>query len=168
MKRSLILMRHAKSSWNNPMLDDHDRPLNGRGQANARALGRWLRDTNCLPDLALVSTALRTRQTYDHLSFQAEPVLLPSLYHAEDASLLNVLREQTAGCILLIGHNPGIAELAHHLAGSPQDHPRFSDYPTGATTKFDIDGTWGDLDQTTADIIDFVVPADLATDAPTP
>ena len=159
--RRLILMRHAKSDWNHPGLGDHDRPLNRRGTVAAKALGDWLRNSGYVPDEVLCSSAERTGQTYLGLALDADtPVNFSrDLYLAEAGDMLNVLRQATGSVVLMIGHNPGICELAHRLVGDPPDHIRFEDYPTGATLVVDFDTDWPDI--TTGTVTAFVIPREL-------
>ncbi len=160
MKR-LILMRHAKSDWafSEP---DIDRPLNLRGQRSARLLGRWLKARGHLPDEALVSAARRTRETWEGLEMDAPMCLVPALYHAEPGTMLDVLGDAAGDSVLMIGHNPGIAECAAMLPAIAPDHPRFADYPTGATLIVDFDSqTWHDLPVGNGQVVDFVVPREL-------
>lgn len=161
MKR-LILMRHAKSSWNDPALDDHARPLNGRGRASARLLGDWLRHRHYLPDQALVSDAARTRETFARLNLPCDTAFLPSLYLADPQEMLRVLRRATGNCVLMIGHNPGIGWFAQTLVADPPPHPRFYDYPTGATlvAEFDVQ-SWDEVGTGTGRSVDFIVPREL-------
>lgn len=161
MKR-LILMRHAKSSWDDPALDDHARALNARGRRSAKALGDWLRDRGHLPDRALVSSAARTHETYRLLAFQADAELTDSLYHADPDSMLTVLRGASSDRVLMLGHNPGIAWFARSLLSGRPEHPRFDDFPTGATLVADFDiPDWCDLRPGTGRVVDFTVPRDL-------
>jgi phosphohistidine phosphatase len=93
MTRTLILIRHAKSDWDDPALSDHDRPLNARGQLSAPRIGAWLAERGVTPDAVLCSTALRTRETWDgiatHLPEAPEPVFSHGLYHAAPIDMLN-------------------------------------------------------------------------------
>ena len=165
MKR-LILMRHAKSDWADPSLPDHDRPLNKRGRRAATALGHWLRAAGLHPDQALCSSAARTQETCARLALPFDPERHPALYLAEAPDMLRTLRAAQGDTVLMIGHNPGIAELAAHLVATPPAHGRFEDYPTGATlvAEFDID-TWRDLQPGTGRAQHFVIPREL-TDSP--
>lgn len=163
MPRTLILMRHAKSSWDDPATDDHDRPLNGRGRRSAVALGDWLRDTGWLPDQVLCSTATRTRETYAGLNIPLAAEFHSALYHASAATMRQLLAAATGRTVLMIGHNPGIGDFARRLLAAPPDHPRFADYPTGATlvARFDI-ASWDRLDWQSGRAADFTVPRDLS------
>ncbi|MGA9434320.1 MAG: histidine phosphatase family protein, partial [Roseobacter sp.] len=122
----LILMRHAKSDWSHMGLSDHDRPLNARGKASAAALGEWLRAKENLPDQVLSSTAARTGQTLLGLGLTHAPHIqfVSALYHAEARDMLEVLHLATDPCVLMLGHNPGICEMAHRLVDDPPLHDR--------------------------------------------
>jgi len=166
MPLTLILTRHAKSTWDDPTQDDFDRPLNDRGRKSAPAIGRWLAEKGHLPDVVLVSGARRTVETWERMAHTlpetAEMQSAPALYLAEPKVVLGVLRSQSAPTIMLIGHNPGLALLATSLADSVESHPKFSQYPTGATTVFlfDVD-QWSEVQAGTGQIVDFVVPREL-------
>lgn len=160
--RRLILMRHAKSSWDSPVQSDHERPLNARGQRSATALGDWLRANALTPDEALVSDASRTQETMTGLKLPLAPKLLSRLYHAGPDIMFETLRAATGSCVLMIGHNPGIAELASMLVAHEPDHPRFFDYPTGATLVADFDITmWTDLKLSSGAPNAFIFPREL-------
>ncbi|MFK4146049.1 SixA phosphatase family protein [Streptomyces sp. NPDC004065] len=120
--RRLVVLRHAKSARPEGVAD-HERPLAPRGRRDAPAAGRALAEADCLPDLALCSTALRARQTWELASAQwgTPPAVRydTRLYAAGAADLLAVVREAPpeAGTLLLVGHNPGLEELVLELAG---------------------------------------------------
>lgn len=166
MTRTLILIRHAKSDWDDPALDDHDRPLNPRGQRNAPRIGAWLAGQGMVPDAVLCSTALRTRQTWDGiataLSDPPEPVFSHGLYHAAPGDMLNAIRDSDAARLAVVGHNPGIGSLAWSLCATPPDHPKFGLYPTGATLilTFDVDHMT-DIAPGRGRVAGFVVPREL-------
>lgn len=165
MTLRLILMRHAKSSWQNPTQEDHERPLNGRGQRSARALGAWLTDKKYMPDQMLISSSQRTRETCDRLGLKADKAFLDALYHAGPGQMLKVLQGATGHCVLILGHNPGIAYFAHDLVATPPDHARFQDYPTCATlvADFSVDN-WRDLRPGIGQVVDFITPRELMED----
>src|SRR4051812_25831408 len=137
MKR-LYLLRHAKSSWKDTSLPDHDRPLAGRGRRAAKAIARHLREQGIEPELVLCSTARRARETLERI----EPGLgTPAvqveddLYAASAPVLLDRLRNvpDTVGSVMLIGHNPGLQELALDLAHpAPAVRELATKYPTAA------------------------------------
>lgn len=165
MKR-LILTRHAKSSWDDPLMSDHDRPLNDRGKAAAADLGQWLASRGYVPQEVLCSDALRTRKTYSGMApaLPGTPVLelKPSLYHAGPDVMLAVLRHATADTTMMIGHNPGIADFAARLVVQPPINPDFGRYPTGATLVVDfmIDH-WSEVAYGIGATVDFVIPREM-------
>jgi phosphohistidine phosphatase len=144
MTRTLILIRHAKSDWEHPALDDHDRPLNARGQRSAPRIGAWLAAQGLAPDAVLCSTARRTRETWQGIATRLpgapEPVFSHGLYHAAPADMLNAIRDSDAVRLAVVGHNPGIGSLAWSLCQAPPQHPKFGLYPTGATLTLIFEG----------------------------
>ncbi|WP_373049716.1 SixA phosphatase family protein [Thalassovita aquimarina] len=163
MTLRLILMRHAKSDWDDPSLTDHARPLNTRGRDAAKAMGDWLRDNGYLPDLVLSSDAARTVETCDRLGISADTRFLRALYHASPMDMMQVLRQGgNAKTLLMVGHNPGIAEFAASLAAKAPDDPDFDRYPTCATTVFDLPiAGWQDALFGDGQVRDFIVPRRL-------
>ena len=165
MKR-LILTRHAKSSWDDPATPDHDRPLNERGRAAAAELGVWLASRGYVPGEVLCSDALRTRKTWSGLApaLPGTPLLnlKPALYHAGPDVMLAVLRHASEDCVMVIGHNPGIAEFAGRLVARAPVHGDFSRYPTGATLvcDFSVD-RWEDIGFGLGTVVDFIVPKEV-------
>ena len=160
----LSLMRHAKSDWDDPLLSDHDRPLNGRGRRSARALGDWMRSRHYQPEQVLSSSAERTGETLLGLELVPTPetIFTRALYLAGPDVMMDVLSTATAPTVLMIGHNPGIGALAQRLAQSPPDHPRFADYPTGATLVCDFEAdSWAQIRWHQGQVVDFVVPREL-------
>lgn len=164
--RELVLMRHAKSGWDDPLLEDFDRPLAPRGQRAAPRMGDWLRMQGALPDAALVSAATRTRETWalaeSTLRSGVTPEFAPSLYHASADRMLAVLRAAQGTRVLMLGHNPGIAELAALLLRDPPEDPAFHRFPTCATlvARFAIDD-WRALEPGSGEAVAFMVPRAL-------
>lgn len=161
----LILTRHAKSSWEDPAQDDHDRPLNARGRRGAHELGDWLASRGYEPEEVFCSTAARTRETWDYIHAAPLEVIpnvefVPKLYHASPETMLEVLRAATAPTVLMIGHNPGIAAFAASLTKHPPLDPDFRRYPTAATlvADFAVD-TWKDVETGQAETRDFFRPS---------
>jgi phosphohistidine phosphatase len=167
MTKRLILTRHAKSSWDDPNIPDHDRPLNDRGKAAAVDLGDWLASRGYVPQQVLCSDALRTRNTWSGIApaLPGNPILelKPALYNAGPDVMLAVLRHAREDTVMMIGHNPGIAEFAHRLVASDALHPEFHRYPTGATlvAEFAI-SLWAEAGFGMAAVLDFIVPRELA------
>lgn len=163
MTLRLILTRHAKSSWADPTLDDHDRPLNKRGRKSARAMGEWIVGQGWIPDQILCSTATRTRETLARMRFPpVTPEYSETLYLASGAQMFSALRRATGQTVLMVGHNAGIAEFALALAAHPPTHDRFADYPTCATTLFEFaTEDWGRIGHRSGIIRGFAIPREL-------
>ena len=165
MTLTLICMRHAKSDWDDPLQDDIDRPLNERGRASALAIGQWLAEKEHIPDIALVSSAARTIETWELMSPHLPGVAAtfrPDLYLASPDVMRRALIGRDVQSILLIAHNPGIADLSDKLVGQRPDHPKFRTYPTGATTVIEFDTKdWANLGWRAGKLRDFIVPRDL-------
>lgn len=166
MSPTLILTRHAKSSWSDPALDDHERPLNDRGRHSAAAIGHWLAQQGFVPDEVVISGARRTVETWEgiapHMPKAPELRVVPALYHASADTILAVLRKSQEPVTMLIGHNPGLADFASRIVATPPAHPRFADYPTCATTVIGFDtARWADVGWGGGEVLDFTVPRDL-------
>jgi phosphohistidine phosphatase len=169
----LLLLRHAKSSWKDDAVSDHERPLNGRGRDAARAVGRYLSAEGLLPDLALVSSARRTQESWTLLIGEwPEPPppsrVLRGLYLATPSQILSHVRRTPATVqrLLLLGHNPGMEGLARQLAGPGSDGGALrrlqEKYPTGALATFDCpDSDWPVLEKGGAKLTRFVTPRAL-------
>jgi phosphohistidine phosphatase len=123
MKR-LFLLRHAKSSWDDPDQRDFDRTLNDRGRAAAPAMGRYMAANGVAPDRILVSTARRTRDTFDLVraaaGWSAPTQFEDRIYMASSDTLLDLIQATPAEAqsLLIIGHNPGLEDLTMLLSGS--------------------------------------------------
>ncbi len=164
MTKRLILMRHAKSGWDNAFADDHGRTLTDRGETAAIAIGRWLCTNNYIPDVILTSDAMRTLQTTtlikQGIGKQIDTQEVALLYHAAPDTIREIASKTAGQTIAIVGHNPGIAMAAHLLATYAPDHHRFDDYPTCATTVIDFaDDDW--LKPGKGTVVDFTVPRDL-------
>lgn len=164
--KTLILMRHAKSDWSLGM-EDHDRILNARGKNNAVEMGDWLRVNATVPDVALVSDAMRTQETWGLLGLQAEVSFLHKLYHATAGDMLELLKTMESDTVMLLGHNPDIAELANRLIIEPPADHTFEQYPTCATSiiTFAVDN-WQNITPATGTLTAFQTPRALNTAAP--
>jgi phosphohistidine phosphatase len=167
------LLRHAKSSWDHPGLSDSDRPLALRGRRATELLAAHLAASDIRPTAVLCSSSLRTRETLaavlpalgDALEIRIER----DLYGAGAAGLLERLRRvpDTASSVMLIGHNPGIQDLALELAASgPALTALQEKFPTGALATLEIDvGRWRDVDDGTATATTLVTPRSLESRA---
>ncbi len=163
MKR-LILMRHAKSDWSAPEGGDHERPLNARGRANAKSLGIWLGQMDLAPDAVLCSSAARTRETLALLDLQKDPVTVftRALYLADAEQIMTELRTAKCDTVLMIGHNPGICDMATQIINTVPLPESLQHYPTCATLVATFNTkTWAELDWHTGHITHAVVPRDL-------
>jgi len=164
-----MLLRHAKSSWADPALADVDRPLNRRGERAAAAMGAYLREHDLRPDVVLCSPARRTRQTLAAVEaelgdgFAVE--LAPDVYGGGPAVLLELLRAlpDSAGAVMVVGHNPGLEELALLLAAPGNERARVGEkFPTGALAVLEAGcERWADLAPGGAELVAFVVPREL-------
>ena len=168
--KTLYLLRHAKSDWGDASLRDFDRPLNKRGWEAAKAIGREMRERDLVPDLVLVSPAVRTRETLGRMQegFGAsfDTVEDRAIYLADTTTLVDLLRGAPghADRLMIVGHNPGMHELVLVLANGPHDlrNEVAHKYPTAALAEisFDVD-EWPDVAPGTGHIRSFVKPRDL-------
>ena len=166
--KQLYLLRHAKSSWKDTGLPDHDRPLAGRGRHAAKAIARHLSDHGIEPELVLCSTARRARETLDRIEpALGSPAVLVErdLYAASASALLERLRSvpHSVESVMLIGHNPGLQDLALDLARpSPTARELATKYPTAALATLAFAASnWQELDHETAELVALVRPRDL-------
>ena len=167
----LLLLRHAKSRWDEPGVDDHDRDLAPRGLKAAQRMGELLAAEDLLPDLVLCSTARRAMHTWQLVATAAgaaPPVRFDSrLYLAAPATMIAVARESggTAGRLMLVGHDPGMHQLAVALAarGDPSQRRHLAGkYPTGALARFEIQAErWADFHGEPTALLGFWRPRDL-------
>jgi phosphohistidine phosphatase len=168
--RILYLLRHLKSSWDEPGLADHDRPLAPRGRKAGKKMARHLRETGAAPDLVLCSPAVRTRETFDTIRpalDDPDARFLPELYGASHDELLAALRGVEPGVrsILLVGHNPGLHDLAVALTGRGDEETRErlrEKLPTGALATLSFRaGSWIELMPGSGELVEYVVPREL-------
>lgn len=169
---TLLLLRHAKSSWDQPGLDDFDRPLTKRGTKAAAAIGRHLNDAKLVPDLVLCSTAVRTRATLTLVlrEIDARPPEVQfdeSLYMAPAELLLERIRETADKhkTVLVVAHNPGIHALALELTGDG-DRAHLAElamqFPTSALAYFTFRAPgWSTILPASGDLVDYVLPKKL-------
>lgn len=169
-----MLLRHAKSDWPDGV-PDHERPLAARGRRDAPAMGRWLRAEGYGPDYVVCSTALRTRQTWELVRSELDTTpptgFEPRVYAASVRQLAEVVggAPVAARTLLLVGHNPGIADLALTLADAASAERERTDaldrmrckFPTAAIAVFEWPGEWDQFVPGTAQLARFVTPRDL-------
>jgi phosphohistidine phosphatase len=173
--KRLWLLRHAKSSWDDPSRSDTDRPLAPRGRRAAELMAAHLAASDVRPSVVLCSSSLRTRETLaailPALGDALEVRIERALYGAGAAELLQRLRQvpTTAPSVMLIGHNPGIQDLALGLAASgrgPALAALRDKFPTGALATVDVEVEhWRDVDNGTATATTLVTPRSLETGA---
>ncbi len=169
--KSLFLLRHAKSSWSDPSLDDFDRTLNPRGRQACGLVAAYIASHRMAPDLVLCSAAQRVRETVDGLvgAFDAPPQIVfeESLYMAAADRLLARLHAvpDDVGTVMMVGHNPGLEDLAGALVGGgdPAAAARMMEkYPTAALAVFTLTADrWRDVGRQGATLDAFVRPRDL-------
>jgi phosphohistidine phosphatase len=168
--RQLLLLRHAKSAWDDASMPDRERPLNARGRRSAAAMRLAMRNLGLVPDVVLVSTARRTMETLEALEpWDETPLIDPmdSLYLANPMQLTAALHgvPETVRSVLLIGHNPGIHDLALNLAGfsgmragGDNERALAEGFPTGALAEFVVAGSWWDLREGSGRLVRFLTP----------
>lgn len=170
-RRQLYVLRHAKSSWDEPGLDDHDRPLAARGRDAANAMAAHVRAQGIRPELVICSSARRARETLDRVDPAGRRLIEPAVYSASATDLLQRLRRvpDATGSVMVIGHNPTLQMLVLCLAGpgratlgegSDLEGVR-SKFPTGALATLGFDGGWGELAPGRAELTGFVRPRQL-------
>jgi phosphohistidine phosphatase len=137
--KQLMLLRHAKSSWDDPMMEDVDRPLNDRGRRAAHTMGAWIIAQDLMPEAIISSASVRTRETCDLLGLEPTPTFENGLYLSSPEMMLTHIHRARCDRLLVVAHNPGIAMLAHNLCQTPPMHRRFHDYPTAALTVLTFD-----------------------------
>ncbi len=171
MTRTLLLLRHAKSSWEDPSLADFDRPLNDRGRRAAPAMGAWLRNEGLVPELVLCSAAQRAMDTWALLAPEtgvaAAVRVEHDLYHAEPERILQFVRSagDDVRTLMLIGHNPGLESFADAIVGDgkKKELARMrSKFPTAAVAviEFDVD-RWSGVAPGSGTLRRFVRPKEL-------
>jgi phosphohistidine phosphatase len=166
--RQLFVMRHAKSSWDDPGLDDHDRPLAPRGQRAVKLLHGYIRTHGIEPSLVLCSTSRRTRETLEGIAPSGEHVIEPGLYAANAAAIIERLRQlpPETGSAMVIGHNPAMQILVMRLAaGTPSGEDDLATvqrkFPTGALATLTFECSWTELAPDAATLTALARPKDL-------
>lgn len=165
--KRLYLLRHAKSSWDEPGLADRDRPLAPRGERASKSMAKYLRDEGIVPELVLCSPSKRTRETLERLGLGdgTEVRIEDELYAASAGELLGALHEvpDEVESVMVIGHNPGIERLALELAVGGDELDRMREkFPTAALATLELDGSWSELAPGGAELVSFVKPKELS------
>jgi phosphohistidine phosphatase len=168
--RQLFVLRHAKSSWDDPGLDDHERPLAPRGRRSVELLAKHLVEMQIRPAQVLCSSARRTVETFEGVAPGGELSIEPELYAANgDAVLARLQRvSDRVPSVMLIGHNPALQILVLRLTGANGEVPQDADlaevqrkFPTGALASLSFDCPWSELRQGSATLQALLRPRDL-------
>jgi phosphohistidine phosphatase len=172
LTKTLYLLRHAKSGWDDPVARDFDRPLNKRGEKAARVIGQWMASNGVTFEHVIASPAVRVIDTLDGLwagyGRKVEPTWERRIYLASSATLLDVIREtdDAYGSILMVGHNPGMEDVVFDLVADDGQSPLRKEveikYPTAALAQLELDiDHWSEIDKPMARLTRFVRPRDL-------
>lgn len=169
--KTLYLLRHAKSSWDDPGLKDEERPLNERGFRSATVMGLYFAQCGFRPDVILCSSARRALETLDQVRprLAGKPSLTidRAIYRADSAALLTMVRDlpESASSALIVGHNPALEEFCLSLAGSGPKELRTAmaeKYPTGALAVYSLpERPWSEIEWKSAELRSFTSPKDL-------
>jgi phosphohistidine phosphatase len=173
--KRLFVLRHAKSSWDDPLLEDHDRPLATRGRKAAKLIADYVRDAEIEPALILCSPSRRTRETLERVLPARVAQFEAALYDAGGQELIARLHQVPGelSSVMIIGHNPAMQMLVLKLAGPAADGQpaRAADsplgqverkFPTGALASLAFECDWADLAPGCAQLVDYVRPKSLA------
>jgi len=165
--KRLFVLRHAKSSWDNPGLDDHERPLAPRGQRALEVMSSHLKASGIDPQLVLCSSSRRTRETLAGIGIGGQHLIEPALYAASCDEVVNRLRElpDDVSSAMLIGHNPAVQVLVLRLTnhdGAGAEDPRRDSvkrkFPTGALATMSFECAWNELAAGRARLEEYVTP----------
>lgn len=165
--KRLFVLRHVKSSWDDPRLDDHERPLAPRGQRALEGLSSHMKTSGIAPDLVLCSSSRRTRETLAGIAVGGEHLIETALYSASCDEVLSRLRElpDEVSTAMLIGHNPAaqvlVLRLTNHDGAGLEDPQRDAvkrKFPTGALATMSFQCAWNDLAPGRARLEEFITP----------
>ena len=166
--RRLYLLRHAKSSWDDPGLDDHDRPLAPRGRRAVKLLADYVESHDIHPAQVLCSTARRALETLDGVAIKGEPIIERDLYAASPTTLLDRLGQidPDTPSVMVVGHNPTLQVLVLRLAGANGGAEEELElvrrkFPTGALATLEFQCEWSELSAGGAKLVGVVRPKDL-------
>jgi len=160
--KTLMLLRHAKSDWDDQSLPDFDRPLANRGKRDAPRIGKAIKKRGLIPDLIVSSPAARARQTIESLvsaaEFDVSPQFDESIYGATAADLMKLVRRlpDSNSCVLLVGHNPTFEQVVARLSGTVEHMPTAA----LACIEFQVD-RWEDIDDGQGKLSCFLTPKQL-------
>jgi phosphohistidine phosphatase len=165
--RRLFVLRHAKSSWDDPGLDDHERPLAPRGRRAVAALAAYMDASGIAPQVVLCSSSRRTRETLEGVAVGGEHVIEPALYAASTEEVLDRLKQlpDSVSSVMFIGHNPAAQMLVLRLTnhdGTGRADPERDEvkrkFPTGALATLGFDCAWSELAPGCAELQEFTFP----------
>ncbi len=169
--KTLLLMRHGKSDWENPFLDDHDRPLARRGQRAAVRMGEWLLAQKLAPDTVLMSSATRVVQTWDHVQSKlaADVTATPdeNLYMIGADALISKIRQTDSAVdsLMIVNHEPTLSVATEILAKPPAPPSctrAFQKFPTAAIARIELDiKRWSEVRQNAGRFVQFIRPKQL-------
>src|SRR5438132_4416419 len=173
--KRLFLLRHAKSSWDDPGLDDHERPLAPRGRRAVRVLGEHLRENGIHPVQVLCSSSRRTRETMEGVALGGEMLIESELYQADAEQLLERLRRvpEDVESVMVIGHNPTLQITALRLSdaggsnGDGSHRAQISQkFLTAALATLSFECRWSELAPGCARLVDYIPPKAIAKRSP--
>lgn len=162
--KELLLLRHAKSDWKDPALEDMERPISDKGKKAACKIAQWIQEHELIPELVLVSPAKRTQQTLNRLDLPKSTQIqtLEALYLADLTTLQRIISQLEAPVsrVMLIGHNPGFEKLTQWLTQtlSPTD-PRL--FPTASLAHIILPPHWQDLHAGDGRLANFIRPKEI-------
>jgi phosphohistidine phosphatase len=161
--KTLLILRHAKSSWENEQLTDYERPLNSRGKQEAPRMGQLLREQDLVPNLIITSSAGRALATAEAVAlasgYEQEIRATRSFYHADPEAYIELLQQldDSLERVMVVGHNPGMEELVKELTGS------WEAFPTAALAQVSLPiAHWRELEyETTGELVNLWRPKEL-------
>jgi phosphohistidine phosphatase len=169
IKRTLLILRHAKSDWSAGISDDFKRPLSKRGKQDSLRMGKWMKTRGLVPEVIISSPAKRARQTLKRVCSELCPgmenvIWDERVYMADLHELLEVLGDnpEQAGSLMLVGHNPGLEDLLLYLAESSVTEPPDGKFiPTATLAELQLECNWHDLQAGSAQLVDITRPKSL-------
>jgi len=172
LTKTLSLLRHAKSGWDDPVARDFDRPLNDRGETAAKLIGKWLKGERSSFDHVIASPAVRVVETLDHVAIglgdRFSPVWERKVYLASSATLMDILREvdDSNETVLLVGHNPGMEDLVLDLvpdtSGDALREAVYEKFPTASYAQINLEiDRWSEIMRGCGSLAKFKRPRDL-------
>ena len=170
MSRELMLLRHAKSSWDDLEKTDFDRPLAPRGKRDAKTMGSWMRAQGYLPRMIFSSDSMRTRQTLKRLlaAAKAEDINVSfehDIYMAAPETILSLLEElPKEPCVMVVGHNPAMEMIVSYLCNDQSQLEHYENImPTAALARFELPDDWSNLSASSGRLLSLTHPKSLTT-----